>query len=189
MAEAPSIFAPVITDNIHMEKDLINIIANYFVEEISSTIQSDVAISWSYNSAMNYFVLKFELVNTQFVVVAKARNSKYGMSIEPDENRIKIECQNYLKSFEQVVNILSHFEKELKYFDWIFPSVARCQYIRDNYSLLNRDRSSNVASKRYNLNLLSNKYLGNNRLEDEYGVKEIALTHLLAKEFFINMKK
>ena len=173
-----------------MEKVLIGIIANYLGKKISDNIRENLSIHWSYNSDINHFVIKFELVNTQFLIIAKGRNSKkIGMTIEPDEHLIKIECQNYLKNFEQVVNIIGQFEKELKTFDRTFPSAARRQYISKNHSLINKSRTVNPSSKRPIINILSEKYLEENHLEDEYGAKEIALDHLFSKEYFINMKK
>lgn len=173
-----------------MEKDLISIIANYFVKKISDNIKDDISIYSSYNSEMNHFVIKFELVNTQFLIIARGRNSRNsGMTIEPDEHLIKIECQNYLKNFEQVVNIIGQFEKELKNFDRTFPSAARRQYIRKNHSLINKSRTATHHRNVLSFNILSEKYLEENHLKDEYGAKEIALDHLFSKEYFINMKK
>ena len=173
-----------------MDKVLIGIIANYLGKKISDNIRENLSIHWSYNSEKNHFVIKFELVNTQFLIIAEGKNSrKYGMTIAPDEHLIKIECHNYLTDFAQVANIIGQFEKELKNFDRTFPSAARRQYIRKNHSLINKSRTANPSSKRPIFSILSEKYLEENHLEDEYGAKEIALDHLFSKEYFINMKK
>ena len=171
-----------------MEKDLINTIGNYLVKRISDNIQDVLSIHWGYNAGMNHFVLKFELANTQFLIITNGRSTmKNGMIITPDEHLIKIECHNYLLNFEQVANIVGQLEKELKHFEKTFPSIARRQYVRENYSTVNQKASSKTKHKgRLYLNL-SKKYLDDNRPEDKSGAKQIALYHLFGKEIF-NMK-
>ncbi|MDE7155412.1 MAG: hypothetical protein K2N79_03900, partial [Muribaculaceae bacterium] len=80
--------------------------------------------------------------------------------------------------FEQIVGILVEFEKELLFFDESFSNLERRNFIRDNYLSIFPQKSG-VAQ----INILSRKYLREHKLKDKCGAKEIALDHLLGREY------
>ena len=166
-------------------QELVRSISQYLIDIIKQNLKSeDLSFNWNYHR--NTFTINFDLVNTKFIIIAKSNNlRKYGMAIEPDENKIKIICYNYIDNFEQTVGILVEFEKELLFFDESFPILERRNFIRDNYLSIFPQKSG-VAQ----INILSRKYLREHKLKDRCGAKEIALDHLFGREYrLINAPK
>ena len=169
-----------------MRKELVHIIIDYLTDEICNYISNKgLSFHWSYKNGQ--FSITLVLVKTRFTIIAKNRTKKgIGMQIMPDEYGIKIICYNYIDNFEQVAHILGEFEKELLCFEQTFPSSARRKFIRDNYALLTSSTPNISTSRQHEL---SNKYLHDHNLIDEFGAKEIALDHLLGKEYYFKMQK
>ena len=172
-----------------MHNELVHIIINSLTDEICNYI-SDKWPAFHWSNKNGQFLITLLLAKTRFTIIAKNRTKKdTGMLIGPDKYGIKIICYNYIDNFEQVAHILGEFEKELLLFEQTFPSFARRQFIRDNYSLLTCSNPNISTLKHLNMNELSNKYLRDHNLMDEFGAKEIALDHLLEREYYFKMKK
>lgn len=167
-----------------MKEDLITIIVDYLVEKICKYTEcNDLSFDWTYRYGK--FTLEFDLVKTHFTILAKPNKNhrNLGMSIIPDEKGITIIGFDYIDNFDQVANILVEFKKELTFFEEVFNSLKCRMYINDNLELLISSSSPRELTE--NINYLSNKYLRDYKLKDEYGVKEISLDHLLKREYKI----
>ncbi len=172
-----------------MASNLIILIKEYLYGEIVKRIKTtDLNLQWRYKNGI--YTFKFELVGAHFIVKANCRPKKnLGMSISPSARGISIECHNFLDNFDQVANILGEFEKELSFFEKNFPSTERCQFIRDNQSLLSSYSPRELELGHFNLNALSNRYIDCHNLVDEFGAKEIALDYIFERDFCYIMKK
>ncbi|MBD5425172.1 MAG: hypothetical protein HDR45_03110 [Bacteroides sp.] len=171
-----------------MQDELVHIVANYLTNEIGSRVKSkNVVFNWNYENGK--FVVSFELVNTRFIIIANSYSKKkIGMSIMPEAAFIKIACFDFMSNFDQVARIVGEFERELLFFDETFPAEDRRQFIRSHFALLQSPNSTKKGTPA-NFNILSNKYIHDKNLTDDYGAKEIALDHLLDFEFRNNMRK
>ncbi|MBD5322137.1 MAG: hypothetical protein HDS01_05125 [Bacteroides sp.] len=171
------------------KNELVHIIIDYLTSDICNHVSNKkLSFHWSYRNGQ--FSISFKLAEVRFFIIANTSGPKddIGMRIIPLKYGIRIICYNYIDNFKQVVNILGEIENELISFEKIFPTSYRRKFIRDNFSLLTSSNHKNNKSKEFNFNVLSNKYLLDHNLIDDYGAKEIALDYLLSNEYHYKIK-